>query len=273
MTDGLHVVDQGRGPVVLFSHGTPTSSFDWRHLIAALSPTHRCVAPDHLGFGRSDRPSGADYSPEAHAARFRALAERLDLRDVTLVAHDFGGPIGLPLALDTDRVSRVLLLNTWMWPLDDDRQMALGAKLLGSRLGRCLYARMNLSIEAIAPSAWGDRSKLTAEIREAWRAPFRDDPQARAHVLWALAKSLLGSSAHYRWCWDRRDRLARLPVAIAWGMRDTAFRPNQLARWRAILPEAVVTELPDAGHWPQEEEPAIVLAALRELLSRPSPAR
>src|SRR5688572_2182527 len=95
----LSYLDEGAGPAVLFAHGTPTWSFEWRHLVRALAPTHRCIAPDHLGFGLSARPDGADYSPEAHARRFAAFADALDLRDVTLVVHDYGGPIALPWAL------------------------------------------------------------------------------------------------------------------------------------------------------------------------------
>lgn len=132
----LRTVDVGDGPVVLFAHGTPTWSYEWRHLIAALSATRRCVAPDHLGFGRSDRPSGADYRPEAHAERFRTLVEALDLRDVTLVVHDFGGPIALPTALDSDRITRLVVLNSWMWPFADDPSMRRGAWFIGTWVGR-----------------------------------------------------------------------------------------------------------------------------------------
>src|SRR5580765_3343709 len=90
---GMHYVDEGRGEPILFVHGTPTWSFEYRHLIKALSLSHRCLAPDHLGFGLSDRPAKFPYTPEAHAAMLREFVERLDLRDMTLVVHDFGGPI------------------------------------------------------------------------------------------------------------------------------------------------------------------------------------
>ncbi|MEQ1567675.1 MAG: alpha/beta fold hydrolase [Myxococcota bacterium] len=262
----LRTVDVGSGPTVLFAHGTPTWSYEWRHLLTALAPTHRCIAPDHLGFGRSERPTGADYSPEAHAARFRALAEALDLRDVTLVVHDFGGPIGLPLALGTDRVARVVIVNTWMWPLDDDPGMAWGARLIGSPVGRWLYGWANLSLRVIAPSAYGDRAKLTLAIHAQYLAPFTDRA-ARTEVLWPLARALLGSSAHYASLWDRRARLAALPTTLVWGLADSAFPPRFLARWREALPQAAVTAIEGAGHWPHEEEPERVIAAIRAALA------
>lgn len=262
----LRTVDTGPadGPVVLFSHGTPTWSFEWRHLIGALSATHRCVAPDHLGFGRSDRPAGEDYSPEAHAARFRALVEALDLRDVTLVVHDFGGPIALPVALDTDRVARLVVLNSWMWPLDDDPKLAPGARFAGTWIGRVLYRWANFSLRVITPSAYGDRKKLTPAIHAQYLAPFRDR-QARVDVLWALARALLGSSGFYRELEDRSGALTGIPALLVWGMADTAFQPYLLGRWRRILPGARVVGLDGVGHWPHEESPAAVVDAIRAL--------
>src|SRR5688572_2825134 len=96
----VHYVDEGEGPTLLFVHGTPTWSFEYRHVIKALSKKFRCVAPDQLGFGLSDRPADFDYSPESHAKSLRTFVDKLQLRDFVLVVHDFGGPIGLPLALE-----------------------------------------------------------------------------------------------------------------------------------------------------------------------------
>ena len=88
---------EGSGPPILLVHGTPTNSYEYRHLISALSKRFRCVAPDHLGFGQSSRPRSFAYTPEAHAAVLKEFVERLGLEELTLVVHDFGGPIGLPL--------------------------------------------------------------------------------------------------------------------------------------------------------------------------------
>ncbi len=97
-------------------HGTPTWSFMYRHLIRDLSPRYRCIAPDHLGFGLSDRPAGWSYRPEDQARNLARLIETLGLKDLTLVVHDFGGPIGLAYALDhPENVRRLVLFNTWMW--------------------------------------------------------------------------------------------------------------------------------------------------------------
>jgi len=262
----MHYVDEGRGEPILFVHGTPTWSFEYRHLIQALAPSHRCVAPDHLGFGLSDRPPNFAYTPEAHAGVLREFVDTLDLRDFTLVVHDFGGPIGLPLALDEPRrVKRVVIINTWMWPFDDDPDMQKKARIAASGLGRWMYRNLNFSLKVLAPSAYGDRKKLTPEIHRQYLEPFRDK-DARVLVLHALARELNGSSRYYANLLERADRLRNLPVLIIWGMKDSAFRPHLLARWKSLLPDAKVVELPDAGHWPHEESPKDVVAALQSSL-------
>jgi len=270
LRDGeMHYVDEGSGPPILFVHGTPTNSYEYRHLIAALSKRFRCIAPDHLGFGESARPRSFAYTPEAHAAVLREFVERLGLDDFTLVVHDFGGPIGLPLITDhpshSPHVSRLILMNTWAWPLDDDPKMARGARFIGGAIGRFLYRYANASLRLIMPSAYGDRKKLTPEIHRRYLDVF-GDRDARVLVLHALAKSLLGSRSHYQSLLDRLDRLRAMPVLIVWGMKDSAFQPYQLERWRQLLPGAQVETIGGAGHWPHEEEPGRVVAAIERFL-------
>ena len=261
----MHYVDEGEGETILFVHGTPTWSFEWRHLLRGLSGEFRCVAPDLMGFGLSDRPADFAYTPEAHARALREVVDALDLRGFTLVVHDFGGPIGLPLALDdSGRVRRLVVLNSWMWSLRGDRQMERGARLLGGALGRWMYRRLNVSLRAIVPTAYADRKKLTPAIHRQYLAPF-PDADSRGRVLWALARALMGSSEHYDALWRRRDRLRDLPALIVWGTRDPAFKPGLLDRWKEALPQARVVTLP-VGHWPQEEAPDEVLAAVRDFL-------
>jgi haloalkane dehalogenase len=268
----VHYLEAGSGPAVLFVHGTPTNSYEYRHLIAALSATHRCIAPDHLGFGRSDRPRDFAYTPEAHAEVLREFVDALRLEEYTLVVHDFGGPIGLPLAASKGPggpagpgPSRVVIMNSWAWPIDDDPKMARGAAFIAGRVGRWLYRYANASLRLIMPSAYGDKRKLTKEIHRRYLEVFRDR-EARVLVLHALARSLLGSRAHYQSLLHRLDQLRQKPVLIVWGMKDSAFQPYQLERWKSLLPEAIVVPIEGAGHWPHEEEPARVIEAITGFL-------
>jgi haloalkane dehalogenase len=266
-------VDEGPPPgapvagTVVFAHGTPTWSFEWRHLIRALSPSYRCVALDHLGFGLSERPMGAEYTPEAHARRFRQWLDALALSDFTLVVHDFGGPIALPAALDEPtRLRGVVLLNTFMWDARTDPHLAKGGRIMGGRLGLFLYRHLNASLRILTPTAYADRKKLTRRIHDQYLAPFVGI-DSRERVLWALAYAILGSSDYYAGLWERRSALADIPSLIIWGTKDPAFHRPHLERWREALPRAEVIELP-VGHWPQEEAPDEVARALGRFLAR-----
>lgn len=262
----MSYVDEGDGPPVVLVHGTPTWSFLYRGLIPALvAAGHRVVAPDHLGFGLSDKPLGAGYRPEDHARRLAALLDALDLQGATLVVHDFGGPVGLSYALDRpERVARLIVCNSWCWPLDDDPQIARGARLLGGALGRVLYTRFDLETRVILPKVFADRARLTPELRRHYAGPF-PTPASRL-PLWEVARGLLGASAWYGTLWARRGALADKPALLLWGTRDPFFGPAYLARWREALPDAEVAELPGTGHFVQEEAAAEVVSRVTAFL-------
>ena len=262
----MHYVDEGQGEPLLFVHGTPTWSFEWRHLIRAFAPAFRCMAPDHLGFGLSERPRDFSYTPDAHAESLAAFVERLDPAPFTLVVHDYGGPIGLPLCLRRPhRVKRLVVINSWMWSFAGDRDMTRKGRIAGGRLGRFLYRYANVSLRLLTPSAYGDRRKLTPDIHRHYLERF-PDAWSRGTVLWPLAHAILGSGAYYDGLWQQRDRLRGRPALIVWGMKDPAFRPHQLARWQEVIPDAKIVRLPEAGHWPHEEEPKTVIHHMRAFL-------
>jgi pimeloyl-ACP methyl ester carboxylesterase len=266
----MHYVDEGTGEAVVFVHGTPTWSFEWRHLIRALSPHVRCIAPDHIGFGLSERPRDAPYTPEWHAENFTQFIERLDLKAFTLVVHDFGGPIALAFALRQPlRITRLVVINSWMWSFAGDRDMEWKGRIAGGSIGRVLYRWANFSLRVLMPTAYGDRRKLTPGIHAQYLERFADR-WSRGAVLWRLARALLDSSDFYDSLWRERGGLAKTPALIVWGMRDTAFQPRQLARWSEALPDATVVQVA-AGHWPHEEAPDDVASAIRRFLGHGDP--
>jgi haloalkane dehalogenase len=263
----MHYVDEGEGDPVLFVHGTPTWSFEWRHVIRALAPEHRCIAPDHLGFGLSERPRAVPYTPEWHARNLAAFVERMDAGPMTMVVHDYGGPIALPIALKRpELVKRLVIINSWMWSFAGDREMESKGRAAGSELGRVLYRWANLSLRVVAPSAYADRKKLTANIHRQYLDRF-PDRWSRGAVLWPLARALLASSGYFESLWRQHEKLNAVPTLIVWGMKDSAFKPTQLARWKRALPAARVVEIENAGHWPHEEAPDRVADALRGFLN------
>ncbi len=264
----LSYVDEGNGPPVVLVHGTPTWSFLYRKLIPPLvAAGHRVIAPDHLGFGLSDKPVTAAYRPEDHARRLALLLEALDLRELTLVVHDFGGPIGLSYAIERpDRVARLVVTNTWLWPLDGDPRIVRGSRLAGGAFGRLLYTRLNASPRWLVPAGFADRTRLSPAVHRQYLAPFPDPASRRP--LWEFARALLGSSAWYDGLWRQRGRLQGKPALLVWGMRDASFGTAYLARWQEALPDAETVALPDAGHFVQEEGATELASHLAAFLRR-----
>ncbi len=262
----IRYLDEGRGRAILIVHGTPSWSFEWRHVVRALSAEYRVIVPDHLGFGLSDKPRDpAILRPADHARRLRALVDSLDLENVIVVAHDFGGPISMPLLLDDRRrIAGLVALNTWCWA-SDARTRRL-SKLVRSPLGRLLYRGLNASPRWIVPMAFGDRRRLDRATHQHYLAPFGSWSERVAP--WVLGVELAGSDPWYAALWARRGELSELPLALVWGMRDPAFGPAVLARWTEAFPAATVAPLPDSGHFPAEEAPERVVAAIRSLAAR-----
>jgi pimeloyl-ACP methyl ester carboxylesterase len=262
----MHYVDEGAGPPILFVHGTPSWSFEWRHAIQALHSQHRCIAIDHLGFGLSDKPEAAAYCPADHTRRLWEFVEALDLREFVLVVHDFGGPIALPLALaEPPRVRALVIVNTWMWSHGDQPRVARASRLVASPLGRFLYCWLNASPRWLLPSSFADRKHLTPAIHRHYLAPFATRRARTAP--WMLGCALVGSDAYYAELWQKRQALTSIPTTLIWGTRDPAFGTEYLARWKNLLPNARTVELP-AGHFPQEERPDAVTEAIRARAGR-----
>lgn len=263
----MSCVDEGDGPPVVLVHGTPTWSFLYRSLISSLRARHRVIAVDHLGFGLSDKPPDAPYRPQDHARRLGALIDSLGLTGITLVVHDFGGPIGLGAALERlERIDRLVVMNTWLWPLDSDPTIRRGGKMAASRLGGLLYRHFNIEVKVLLPKFMHNRAALTPAVHAHYARPL-GTPDERMGA-WAFAKALLGESAWYRALWDRRAELAGKPMLLAWGSKDPAFGPAYLARWREAFPHANVRMFEGSGHFVPEEVPRELGAAVEDFITQ-----
>lgn len=266
----MHYVDEGEGSPVVFVHGVPTWSFAFRKLIKRLAPAgNRCVAMDHVGFGLSDKPPHWDYRPEALAANVATLIDGLGLRDVTLVVHDWGGPIGLSYALERpENVARVVLLNTWMWATEGDARRELAARGLASPVYRLLEERFNFTSRVFIPQVLADRGPVTRDVHLHYVEPLRERDDRRG--CWALIRAMMHSGDWLDGLWARRERLAEHPALVVWGLRDRAFTRADLERWRRALPRAEVHAISRVGHLPQEELDGDGWARLDGFLARTS---
>ena len=256
----MHYIDEGAGPPIVFCHGNPTWSFLYRDIITRLRDQFRCIAPDYLGFGLSDRPLGYGYTIEEHATVVGELVDHLKLDGYVTMGQDWGGPISM--AVDTaraDRVRGIVLGNTWFWPADDPR-MKLFSKVMSSRPMQRAILNKNFFVERLIPM--GTSRTLTPREMAHYRG-VQPSADARKGVA-VMPKQILAAR-------PLLDRLARdVPATLGaksallvWGMKDFGFRPKRMIpRMRATFPNHVLVQLPAANHYIQEDAPDRIAAAI-----------
>ncbi len=252
----MSYVDEGprRDEAVLMLHGNPTWSYYYRKLIRALAPTIRCIAPDHIGMGLSEKPEDYDYTLATRIADVEALVALLGLRRVHLVVHDWGGAIGFGFAArHPGLIGRLTVLNT----------AAFASARIPARIALCkapfVGPLLVRGLNGFAwPAAWMSmhRRSLTKIEKDGFLFPYnswanrvavsafvRDIPLDASHQSWAALAEV--EQGLRQFC----DR----PAMIVWGGRDFCFNESFLAKWREVLPQAEVHWLADAGHYILED--------------------
>lgn len=248
----LHYVDQGAGAPIVMVHGNPTWSFLYRHLIKQLSPHYRCVAPDHIGFGLSDKPVDWAYLPHQHTENLTALIDHLGLKDITLVVQDWGGPTGLAYAIaHPENVRRLVILNTWLWPVNKDPYYIGFSGFMGGPIGRHLIKRHNFFVNGVMSQSYGDKKRLTPAIHRHYSAPLSMPAERKG--CWVFPGQIVGASEWLAEIWSKRAVLRPMSKLIVWGTKDIAFRENELKTWSREFPEAQILRQRGVGHYVQEE--------------------
>lgn len=264
----MHYVDEGSGPAMVFVHGNPSWSFEFRHLISGLRSERRCIAADHIGFGLSSRSSRReDHHPRAHARRFAELLEHLDVRDATLFLTDWGGPIGLDFTRQhPERVERLVISNTWCWPVSRDPHYIGFSLMMRSPLGQLLIKRFNFFVNRVMPMAMGNKAALTPEVIDHYRNAL-PTPETRAACA-AFPGHIIGATDWLRSIWEARETFTSKPTLIFWGLKDIAFRRKEFDRWKGELADFDAHEFEDCGHFLAEEAPDRILPPLRAFMAR-----
>jgi haloalkane dehalogenase len=255
----VHYVDEGSGQPILMCHGNPTWSFLWRNVIKALPGRFRCVALDYPGFGLSDRPEGYGYTPAEHAAVVGELVRELDLRELIVMGHDWGGPIGLSAACaEPDRVGGVVLGGTWFWP--SPRYFRVFSTIMSSRPVQWAIVNRNLFVERFIPG--GTTRDLSEEEMEHYRQ-VQPTPEARVGVA-EFPRQIVKARPFLAKLEESVPReLGRKRALITYPMRDRAFRPRDiLPRLRAAFTDVTVVELEHANHYFVEDAPDEVAKAV-----------
>lgn len=264
--DGIsqNYIDEGQGQPIVFVHGTPSWSFDYRQLIKQLSSKYRCLALDHVGFGLSDKPEQYDYSPQQHSRRLEQWLTHLGVKNFTLVVHDFGGVIGLNYALkQPENIKDIVVFNSWMWSSESEPEYIKFRKILKSPLLPFLYRWLNFSAWYLLPKSFG-KHKINKHIHQHYTKPFGKRSERNGTL--AFARSLLNDQTWFEELWQQRQRLADKRFLFVWGMMDAFILPKYLDKFASGFPLHTIVKLPDAGHFPQEEAPAEVGKVMEQWL-------
>ena len=253
---------------VLMLHGNPTWSFYYRHLVLAMAPTIRCVVPDHVGMGLSEKPQDYDYTLETRIKDIEALVASLNLKRVHLVVHDWGGAIGFGFATrHPELIGRIVILNT----------AAFASPKIPLRIALCklpvfgpLIVRGANGFAGPATSMAMHRRKLTSSEKRGYLWPYdswahrvavsafvQDIPLQTSHPSWNTLQAVEQGIAQFR---GRRS-------LVLWGGRDFCFNDHFLARWREILPDANVHRMEDAGHYVLEDAREEVVPRISQFLT------
>jgi haloalkane dehalogenase len=263
--DGLrmHYVDEGAGAPVLLLHGEPTWAFLYRRLIPPLARVARVVAPDYFGFGRSDKPTRMeDYSYDFHFRSIERLSDELDLRGSTVVMQDWGGPIGLRLAVERrDRVGRLVILNTGIGAGRAPSPEWLRFRDFVRRVGTELVPGQLVRITCV--------TELDDAVVEAYNAPF-PVPESKAGILAfpELVPTELEHPSAVKML-EVRDALTRWerPALVLFSDSDPIFSSAAAERMAARIPGAGPAEIVSgAGHFLQEEKGEEIAARIVRFL-------
>ena len=263
-----HYVDEGAGKPLVMVHGNPTWSFYWRRLIEFFRSDYRTVAPDHIGCGLSDKPQDYPYTLKQHRDNLVRLLEELDLQDVTLLVHDWGGAIGVGAALQTpERIGRLVLFNTAAFP---PPYIPWRIRLCRfPSLGAWAIRRLNAFARPALWMATNQPRQLTPEIRAGLIAPY-DSWENRVAVARFVA-DIPGGPRHPTWevleeIEAGLPRLASLPVQIIWGMKDWCFHSACLERFQKHFPHAQTHRMENAGHYVVEDAHEDILPLVKQFL-------
>ncbi|PHS11333.1 MAG: alpha/beta hydrolase [Blastopirellula sp.] len=270
----LHYLDQSpdQANPILMVHGNPTWSFYWRNLVTALEGNNRVIVPDHIGCGLSDKPNNYNYCLEQHIDNLEKLVTTLDLKNITLLVHDWGGAIGLGTAVRMpERISKIAVFNTAAFPPPyiPWRILACRTPVFGKAAmqGLNLFAKAALSMATVKPD------RFTKQVCNGLLAPY--DTWANRVGIATFVADIPITKSHptYQVLDDIENNLKTLadkPIKLIWGAKDWCFRLECMERFQTHWPKAQSHVFEDAGHYVIEDAHERIVPLLEELLDSPN---
>ena len=268
-----HYLDEGQGEPLVMLHGNPSWSFMYRELVRGFRNTYRTVVPDHIGCGLSDKPPIQDYhyTLEERVSDLEALLNEMGINsNITLIMHDWGGPIGMTYAARyPSRIGKLIVLNTAAFLLPPGKSLHWSLSLCrNSQVAQFFILRFN----AFARMAGylGCRQPMPRRIRRAYRDPYDSWQNRIATLRFVQDIPLTSTDLSYGLLQQTQENLYRFqqtPMLICWGERDFIFDGDFLREWIRRFPKAQVHRFPGAGHYVLEELPATIVPLIRDFLA------
>lgn len=267
-----HYLDEGTGPALVLVHGNPTWSFFWRKMVLALRGQYRLIVPDHIGCGLSDKPDNRSYGYRLanRVDDLVRLVDELDLKEATLIAHDWGGAIGMgAAAARPERFKRFVLSNTAAylstrcpWRIRLCHIPVLGR--LGIQ-GLDLFTRSAVRLAVERPE------RMTPDVRAGYFAPYDSWANREAVYRFVMDIPLRPSHPSHATLAGIEASLPKFrdaPMSLIWGMKDWCFGSPFLDRFIEFFPKAEVHRLTDSGHYVMEDAPEEVIPLVEDFLER-----
>lgn len=265
-----HYVDEGKGDPLVMLHGNPTWSFYYRKLIMHFSKKYRVIAPDHMGCGLSDKPQHYSYILKKHIQNFETLMNYLNLHSITLIVHDWGGPIGFGYAIRyPENIKRLILFNTATF-IDEKLKMPFRIKICSLPiLGDIFIRRLNLFSRGALQMAIYQRKKINREIKVGYLAPYNSYQNRIAQLRFVQDIPWNKKIESYSLIKDIEKHLTlfeNLPILIIWGDKDFCFTKHFLKKWEHYFPKALIKHLPKAGHYVVEDGDQTIIEWIEDFL-------
>ena len=268
----MHYLDEGQGEVVVMLHGNPNWSYYYRNLVRALRDRYRCLVPDHIGCGLSDKPGDDryEYSLAQRVADLESWLDHCGAKDtLTLVVHDWGGMIGMAFATRyPERIRRLVVLNTGAFHLPKTKSVPWQLKLARSPLGPLLVRGWNAFSRGAVKSCV-TRQPMPRDVADAYCAPYNSWANRIAVHRFVQDIPLFPGDRGYDLITsveDRLDRLKSIPMFIGWGDRDFVFDSHFLQQWLDRFPAAELHRYPDCGHYILEDAAAELVPLISQFL-------
>ena len=271
----LHYLDEGAGDPVVMVHGNPSWSIYYRNLVNTLKATHRCIVPDHIGCGFSDKPGDDtyEYTLASRLEDLESLLAALDItKNITLVVHDWGGMIGMAFATrHPEKIKRLVILNTSAFHLPKSKRFPLGLNICRNmRLGTLLVRGFN-AFSAGAAHVGCKRNLMSAKLKRAYRAPYNSWANRIATLRFVQDIPLQPSDKAYALVSAVEQNVSALkhvPMLICWGMKDFVFDHHFLDAWVEHFPDAEIHRYDDCGHYILEDAQDEVVPLIQSFIER-----